>query len=71
METLHEFEDQHGQDLRRLLARCIMALTQDRQLAGSAILGNGRVALFLDVPDLLRGEIERPNHAARAAPEES
>ncbi len=26
METLHEFEDQHGQDLRRLLARCIMAL---------------------------------------------
>lgn len=37
MEILHEFEDAHGQDLRRLLAMCIVALTQDAQLADSAM----------------------------------
>ncbi len=37
MEVLHEFEESHGRDLRRLLAICTVALTQDAQLADSAV----------------------------------
>ncbi len=38
-----------------------------RGISGSAILGNGRVSLILDVPGLLRGEMQRETTAAVAA----
>ena len=37
METLFEFEDCHGLDLRPLLAQCIVVLTGDSKLAQTAL----------------------------------
>ncbi len=51
MEVLHEFEDTHGQDLRRLLALCIVALTQDPELAESAMETFDEIQEIIGKPD--------------------
>jgi hypothetical protein len=51
MEVLHEFEETHGQDLRRLLAMCIVALTQDKQLADSAVETFDEIQKIIRKPD--------------------